>query len=117
MMNRHEFTYLENFLAGYFHEDWTLEAAEPDDIIENFVCESGSDGEFMRIADDIDAYLNGKAGANISEDDLVREFGCYYAPSSDGLSSRDWLIHVRDRMRRVCAPPVTNPEHGKFRPR
>ena len=43
MKNETVFENLFNFLAGYFHEDWTLESSSADEVIKKFIDDQGSD--------------------------------------------------------------------------
>ncbi|WP_158218986.1 contact-dependent growth inhibition system immunity protein [Roseateles aquatilis] len=85
---------LKSFLAGYFHEDWELDASEPDEVIVQFLSGGPDSNDIYHIVAQIRQYLV-SAGDDVAiEQDLLREFGCYYLPSSDGQSARDWLQHV-----------------------
>jgi len=87
---------LRSFFSGYFHEDWELDASEPDEVISQFLRSGPSSNEVDRIVAQIGRYLDaGKDDAAI-ERGLLEELGCYYLPGADGMSARDWLRHVAD---------------------
>lgn len=89
---------LKSFLAGYFHEDWELDASEPDEVIAQFLNGGPDPSHIRRIVDQIHHYLD-FAGEDASiEQGLLKEFGCYYLPSADGLSAPDWLRHVAAKL-------------------
>lgn len=85
---------LKSFLSGYFHEDWALDASEPDEVISLFPSSGPSAGEIDRIVAQIHRYLGGDRDDAAIERGLLKELGCYYLPSADGISPRDWLQHV-----------------------
>lgn len=97
-MKHSERTDLQSFLGGYFHEDWLLESDGPDDAIARFL--AGEPGAALRerIVAQIDEYLATKAAADI-EESLLKDLGCYYLPSADGMSAGAWLEHVANRLK------------------
>lgn len=92
---------LRNFLGGYFHQDWDLDASEPDEVIAYYIASKPSPSTLEMIIAQIDQYLS-NAGDDLSiEQGLMQDFGCYYLPSADGLGARDWLSHVANQLRNV----------------
>ena len=94
---------LRQFFAGYFHEDWPVDAATPDNVISSFISEAHPPGELVRLADFIDAFARGASDDHALEQAIFTELGCYYVPSADGLSAKDWLRHVSSRLRAASA--------------
>lgn len=85
---------LKAFLAGYFHQDWELDASEPDDVIDQFLRGGPAPAEIERLIAQIRRYLDAAGDDSNIEQDLFAKFGCYYLPSADGWSARDWLRHL-----------------------
>ncbi len=54
-MNGERYPELFQFFAGYFHEDWPVDAATPDEVIDTFI-EGHARNERAHLADLIDAF-------------------------------------------------------------
>jgi hypothetical protein len=91
---------LRSFLSGYFHEDWALDASRPDDVVAQFLTSRPPAFEVDRIVAQISDYLTSRKEEEAVERGLFEELGCYYLPSADGLSARDWLHHVVQLLRK-----------------
>lgn len=91
---------LRLLFCGYFYEDWRLEAAESDEVIYQFLRDGWSPNEIVRIVVQIDRSLNDAKDDFAIKCGLFEELGCYYLPSADGMSTRDWLQHVADVLRK-----------------
>lgn len=80
-------TYL---LGAYFHQDWFLDAPEPDDVIRSFVARE-SPKRVSALEQEIKFLL-------ISSDELPDSFIVgnhgYYDPTSDGFTVKKWLQHI-----------------------
>jgi CdiI immunity protein len=90
---------LHQFFAGYFHEDWPVDALNPDDVISSFIAAPHPAGELSRLADLVDSYACHLSNDETLEQALFMDLGCYYSPSVEGLSARIWLRHVASRLR------------------
>ncbi len=91
-MNK-DFPELQQFLAGYFHQDWVDEHKNANDVIASFISESD-----MKTIINVKQELNKLILAEPPEQQLqyflFYDIGCsYYYPHewNDGLS---WLKHV-----------------------
>ena len=89
---------LFQFFAGEFHEDWSLEAATADEVVEAFTTTHSQD-ERMRLAQRMDAFAAGIPDDQALAHALFNDLGCYYDPSADGQSARAWLERVAERLR------------------
>lgn len=98
-MNTNEHRELFQFFAGYFHEDWPVDAGTPDDVISSFIAEHRGTRSPLRIAELIEALVAETPDEREIERLLFDEFGCYYVPASDGQSARGWLSHVSQLLR------------------
>jgi hypothetical protein len=90
-MIQDRFSELRSFLSGYFHEDWELDSSEPDEVISQFLASKPNPNYVAQIASQIDVYLSSEGDEEILERGLLKQFGCYYLPSADGLSTSSWL--------------------------
>lgn len=99
-MTADNFVELKSFFSGYFHEDWEADSSEPDDVISEFLRSKPGSSEIDRIVDQIDLYLSSGRADAATERGLFEEFGCYYLPSADGISVRNWLKHVAALLKR-----------------
>ena len=88
---------LANFLGAYFHQDWALDAASADEVIEGFVRDDGPD-RARELAAEIERLLATETSERALEESL-RKMGCYYCFKSDGLSASEWLRRVRAKLR------------------
>lgn len=106
-MTTGDFAELKSFFSGYFHEDWEMDASEPDEVVSQFLSSEPGPNEIDRIIDQIGRYLASRKDDAAAEGDLLEVLGCYYLPSADGMSARNWLSHVADLLltaRRHQAP-------------
>ena len=86
---------LTNFFSAYFHEDWPCEAETPTEVVQAYLgTASQSDAARLRTA--IIGFVEHERDNTALEKKLMPELGCYYLPSADGLTARDWLLSVAD---------------------
>lgn len=98
-MKKDDFSELRSFLSGYFHQDWELDASEPDEVVLQFIKRKPGSSKSDQIIEQIERYLDAEIDDEAVERDLFEEFGCYYLPSADGSNARDWLRHVADLLK------------------
>jgi hypothetical protein len=83
-------------LGAYFHQDWFIEGANTQEVLDRFVAEA--DTEVIRGAKhQAEALL----AAGPSERRLARTLngmGLYYLPGADGLTYREWLAWVAEAL-------------------
>lgn len=90
-----ELDVLRSFFGAYFHQDWTLDASDPDHIVKMFLDDAArSYEELVLLARLIVAIASRAVDDAALERALFAELQCYYLPSADGLSAREWLRHV-----------------------
>lgn len=87
---------LIQFLAGYFNEDWHLEADSPEQVLSAFRKERAGP-ELHELSRIIVAYVDEHPDDGELDEALFRELDCYYSPRADGISSRAWLLGVADQ--------------------
>ncbi len=75
-----------------------MDASDPDEVIVQFLSGGPASTDIHRIVAQIYRYLDSARDDVAIEEELLKEFGCYYLPSADGLSARDWLRHVAGKL-------------------
>ena len=90
------FENLFNFLAGYFHQDWTLESSSADEVIEKFIHDGDADSNHA-VVREIDQLLKTKTSESALEEAL-QGLGSAYNYEADGFSASGWLRHVRSKL-------------------
>jgi hypothetical protein len=86
-MKNENITYL---LGAYFHQDWFLEASEPDDIIKSFINRETSE-RVRALKQEINYLL---ANCNELSNNFIIDNNGYYDPRADGLTVHKWLQHT-----------------------
>lgn len=94
-MTANKFPYLFQFFGAYFHQDWDLEAQEDEGIIRNYLQESSLTAVKQTITE-----ITQLLAMNFSEKRLkkflIHELGCFYNPTSKGISYQDWLLWIEN---------------------
>lgn len=93
-MTANNFDKLRDFCSAYFHEDWILEAEAPDQIVSSFLAGGWSAGDLRELAGQMLRFADAYSDDTALEQALFSELGCYYRPSVDKISAREWLQHV-----------------------
>ena len=91
-----DFPALENFLAAYFHQDWALEHATPDAVVD-YYRDSESTEQVAATRDDL-ARLLAREPDEEALGAAARRLGSEYDPTRDGGSWRGWLDAVLARL-------------------
>jgi L-rhamnose isomerase len=89
---------LSQFFGCYFNQDFVLDAPTPDGIIDIWK-DAATPSERSRLADLIDEFIARPMSEEALEKSLFKDLGCYYNPSADRLTARQWLRHVSNRVR------------------
>jgi hypothetical protein len=85
---------LAHFLGAYFHEDWPEEADDPVGVVERYLLDHESPSERRMLADDIERFVKSiEDDASLAEA-LFKELLCYYDPSADNQTAREWLTDI-----------------------
>jgi len=88
---------LIGFFGGWFHQDWDLEAASPDEILENYLTQADR-AERAALSAAIRNYVEMCPDDHLLRDRLFQDLQCYYDPSRDGVSPRAWLLSIVERL-------------------
>jgi hypothetical protein len=94
-MRNYDLKNIKSFFGAYFHEDWVLENDDPLKMVEIY-CSSTQRAEALKLAEDIFQFIN---ECQDNEIPLFELLGCYYDPSSERISKKDWLIIVVERLK------------------
>jgi hypothetical protein len=93
MIDNAQLRRMESLFGAYFHEDWTLDADDPDDIVKLYIS-SATTAQAKQMADDIKTYVESVPDDAELYDQLLKKLGCSYDPEADGINGRDWLLRV-----------------------
>ncbi|MCK6189319.1 contact-dependent growth inhibition system immunity protein [Pseudomonas sp. EYE_354] len=88
---------LQQFLAGYFHQDWVDEHKNANDVIASFISEA-SVKTIAQVKKELNTLISSEKSEEELQDFLFCDMGCnYYYPHewSDGIS---WLKHVHSAL-------------------
>jgi hypothetical protein len=100
-MKNEKINELKQFFGAYFHQDWTLDASDPNDIVRLFMSDGCTTNELAHLANDMEHYAATKIDDATTEEGLFSELGCYYLPSADGVGAKAWLYHVAKLLRSI----------------
>lgn len=82
---------IQLLLAGYFHQDWSLEADDDLGVVRNFI-ESEGIKDTQPILEAIDKVLL-QDEAKVAS--FLAERGCEYYFAADDLTAKQWLERLR----------------------
>lgn len=89
--------WIDTLLNGYFHPDWNEEASEPSEVIDDFLKTTNlTSDELQLLANDIRQLAEQHEGEE--EGWLLRELGCFFAPSGYGMTASEWLRDVAQEL-------------------
>jgi len=102
MKIREPWNTINNFFAGYFHQDWHDDDPSEDAVVERYMRDATTQ-EIRDLIEDIEEYLRDHP----DDDELLRllfdDLGCFYLPTADGLTARQWMTHVVHLLRQEAA--------------
>ena len=98
-MNTRDFSELRDFFSAYFHEDWALDAEDPSQVVSSYLAVGWSAKELNNLASQMLQFAESMSDDAALEKALLTELGCYYTPSADKVSAREWLQHFASELR------------------
>jgi CdiI immunity protein len=98
-MNDTQREMLMQFFGGYFHQDWDLDALNPDAVISEF-CGTATSKEKLSLSRGITKYVASINNDQELDSRLFQELACYYEPEKDGCTTRACLEHVTSMLAR-----------------
>lgn len=84
---------LENFLSGYFHQDWTMEHDTADGVVAAYLG-GEADEQIVAVRDDL-ARIASEGLDEAALGARLRSLGSEYDPTVDGGSWQDWLAALQ----------------------
>jgi hypothetical protein len=87
---------LDDFVRAWFHPDWDRDAANADEVIDEFLAVAGPN-ELDDVRRDAERLLEGTPDDTVLCARLL-DSGLSWAPRSDELATRSWLRHLVDRL-------------------
>ena len=87
---------LENFLAAYFHQDWAMEHATPDAVVDYYRGAESAE-QIAATRDDIERLL-AAATDEAALASAARAAGCEYDPTREGGTWRSWFESVASHL-------------------
>jgi hypothetical protein len=102
-MNTDKFHELQQFLGGYFHQDFLLDYSDPDAAIAAFLAEAPQE-VIQAACNELDEVIPVIEELQDPEKFLNDALWCSYYPPADGLTVADWLRHVRQKLRTSALP-------------
>ena len=90
---------LQQFFGGYFHQDWDVEGASSwQEVIDAYVA-NAPPAAVETVLCDLSTWL--VESADDASPNLPPSFGCEYDPRGDGLTEREWVLQIVDRLGRL----------------
>jgi len=99
MKKRDPWNTIKNFFAGYFNQDYDMDAPDEDGVIQNYLRDHTKTQEVRDLIEDIEEYMRDHPDDAELQRLLLDDLGCYYATTADGLTARQWMTHVVDLLR------------------
>jgi CdiI immunity protein len=90
MTSREQDERLSAFLGAYFHQDWELDARDPEGVVSQYLASSRPE-EAALLAQDVVEFAASHTDDERLDRALLDELGCYYNPNADGMTPREWL--------------------------
>ncbi len=88
-----KFPSLVQLFGAYLHQDWCDEFESPDEAVNAF--RSGEPEEAVSAARQELSELIALDLDETALSDLMSSLGCYYDPTGDGVSTRDWIVSIK----------------------
>jgi hypothetical protein len=98
-MTSAEIESLRQFIGAYFHQDFFLDVASPDENVQCFITDVGSPSRVKEMAGLIEKLVDETPDDAALEQIFFDELGSEYIPTADGRSVREWLRHVATMLR------------------
>jgi hypothetical protein len=92
-----EFPELHDFFGAYFHQDWTAEYENPEQVLDAFLHESDSESLLLALQE-LNQLLDRNKGELALREYLMKELSCYYSYWNSWESAESWLRHIALRL-------------------
>ncbi len=84
---------LQQFLAGYFNQDWVDDHESANEVIDLFISESSKE-TVIKVQLELDKLISIKKNEQELQDYLLTDIGCYYYYPNEWSDGKTWLQHV-----------------------
>ncbi|WP_439862662.1 contact-dependent growth inhibition system immunity protein [Pseudomonas antarctica] len=84
---------LQQFLAGYFNQDWVDDHKSADDVIDFFISDVSAN-TVLKVQSELDRLITTQKTEQELQDYLFNDIGCYYYYLNNWEDSRTWLRHI-----------------------
>jgi hypothetical protein len=91
---------LKVLLLGYFHQDWELDDASPDEVLKTYFRDHDAIEELSSALRALREVLHRDDVEVAFAMRFLKEIGCSFDPSGVGLSTHDWLQTLADEFER-----------------
>ncbi|MGR3967647.1 hypothetical protein FW800_24740 [Pseudomonas sp. 910_23] len=91
-MNK-DYPELQQFLAGYFNQDWVDDHKSANDVIDFYISESTED-TIATVLLELEKLSSSKKSEQELQDFLLSDIGCYYYYPNEWSDGKTWLTHV-----------------------
>jgi contact-dependent growth inhibition (CDI) system CdiI-like immunity protein len=88
---------LKAFFSGYFHQDWSMDALTPDEVVAQYARDAGAE-ERAGLAREIASYAKTVSGDAELDKRLFDDLGSYFIPGHIGMSAHQWLQSIADQL-------------------
>jgi CdiI immunity protein len=99
MISERQHELLRQFFAGFFHQDWRVEADTPEGVVTHYATQMNDHAALPELNEAILAFIDDHPDGDHLADALFRQLGCYYSPKLLGQSTKEWLLHIAERVR------------------
>lgn len=90
---KEQYPELFQFLAGYFHQDWTCEHEAEDDVIRQFIADSTPE-TVSQVKSELQSVLRSIQGEENIQNFLFNQMGCSFYYPYAWPSGHAWLEHM-----------------------
>lgn len=84
---------LQQFLAGYFNQDWVDDHENADDVI-NFFISKASAAMLAKVQWELEKLILVDQSEQELQDYLFTDIGCGYYYPNEWKNGKTWLVHV-----------------------
>jgi hypothetical protein len=90
---------LRAFFAGFFHQDWRIEADTPEGVVTHYATQTNDSARLPELHDAILAFVADHPDEDELADALLGQLSCYYSPRALGESTKAWLLHIAEQVK------------------
>jgi len=85
---------LEQFLSGYFHQDWDIEGGNDSEVVSAYKSNESVEN-IQSVVMDLGKAIRICEQRDMNADQILQQLGCEYFYKNDGLSGLDWMRRVK----------------------